>query len=81
MLFDGDTIATKLASAGLLRLRRLIVWMGALNCVRAMELHAFSGSSFTSIVILRTIEILGSECFRWCESISSISMESDSLRR
>jgi hypothetical protein len=61
--------------------RRVIICMGALCFVRTIRSRAFSSSSLTSIVIPRTVEIIGSECFRSCESLSSVSFESDSLLR
>jgi hypothetical protein len=41
-------------------------------------LEAFSFSSLQSIVIPRSVEILGSMCFSFCESLSSITFESNS---
>jgi hypothetical protein len=43
-----------------------------------IESSAFSFSSLRSIEIPRNIEILGSSCFSWCQSLSSISFESNS---
>jgi hypothetical protein len=62
-------------------LRRVTIWTGALCFVRAIRSRAFSSSSLTSIVIPRTVEVIGPECFRSCESLSSVSSESDSLLR
>jgi hypothetical protein len=59
MLLDGGAMATKLRSAVRLCLRRVIVQMGAIHFVRAIESEAFSSSSLRSIVIPRTVEILG----------------------
>jgi hypothetical protein len=42
-----------------------------------IESSAFSGSSLQSIVIPRNVEILCSSCFSCCESLSSISFESE----
>jgi hypothetical protein len=43
-----------------------------------IESDAFSCSSLQSIVIPSSVEILGSSCFSRCESLSSISFESNS---
>jgi hypothetical protein len=64
-----------------IHLRRLIIWMGALRFVRAIRSEAFSHSSLASIVIPRTVEIIGSSCFSDCTFLSSVSIESGSLLR
>jgi hypothetical protein len=46
-----------------------------LNCIKP---NAFQSSSLESIEIPRNVEILGSSCFHDCESLSSISFESNS---
>jgi hypothetical protein len=43
-----------------------------------IESEAFSNSSLQSIVIPSSLEILGSSCISRCESLSSISFESNS---
>jgi TPR repeat protein len=43
-----------------------------------IESDAFSESSLQSIVIPMSVEILGSSCFSFCRSLSSISFESNS---
>jgi hypothetical protein len=43
-----------------------------------IESEAFSSSSLQSISIPRNVEILGSGCFSYCESLSSITFESNS---
>jgi hypothetical protein len=43
-----------------------------------IESKAFYNSSLESIVIPSTVEILGSNCFSFCESLSSITFESNS---
>jgi hypothetical protein len=42
-----------------------------------IELSAFSYSSLESILIPRSVEILSSSCFSSCQSLSSISFESN----
>jgi hypothetical protein len=44
-----------------------------------IESDAFSFSSLQSIEIPRNVEILGSSCFSDCNSLSSISFESNSI--
>jgi hypothetical protein len=55
--------------------------MGALRFVRAIRSIAFFKSFLPSIVIPRTVGIIGSYCFRGCESLSSVSIESGSVLR
>jgi hypothetical protein len=43
-----------------------------------IDSNAFSESSLQSIVIPSSVEILGSSCFSRCQSLSSISFESNS---
>jgi hypothetical protein len=43
-----------------------------------IEDEAFSFSSLQSILIPSSVEILGSKCFLWCKSLSSITFESNS---
>jgi hypothetical protein len=58
-------------------LRCVIVCIGRLFPASEIEFAAFLSSSLKSIVISRTVEILGSDCFSFCGSLSSISIESD----
>jgi hypothetical protein len=44
-----------------------------------IESGAFYKSSLQSILIPRNVEILGSQCFSFCMSLSSITFESNSL--
>jgi hypothetical protein len=82
MVLDKGAIAAGFASKkGAIHLRRVIIWMGALRFVHAIRSHVFSNSSLPSIVIPWTVEIIGSSCFADCESLSSVSIESDSLLR
>jgi hypothetical protein len=43
-----------------------------------IESFAFSFSSLQSIVIPNNVEIVGSKCFSFCKSLSSITFESNS---
>jgi hypothetical protein len=43
-----------------------------------IESEAFSESSLESIMIPCSVQILGSSCFAWCHSLSSITFESNS---
>jgi hypothetical protein len=83
VLLDGRAITPGFASKsrGPVHLRRVIIQMGALHLVRAIRSKAFSNSSLLSMVIPRTVEIIGSYCFRGCKSLSSVSIESGSLLR
>jgi hypothetical protein len=83
MLLDAAAIAAGFASESRepVHLRRVIIWIDALRFVRALQSREFSSSSLPSIIIPRMVEIIGSYCFRFCESFSSVSMESDSLLR
>jgi predicted transcriptional regulator len=83
ILLEGGAIAAGFASESRrpIHLRRVIIWMGALRFVRAIRSKAFSGSSLLSIVIPRTVEIIGSFCFSACKSLSSVLIESGSLLR
>jgi hypothetical protein len=83
VLLDGGAIIAGFASEskGSVHLRRVIIQMGALHFVRAIRSKAFSNSSLPSIVIPRTVEIIGSSCFSSCNSLSSVSIESGSLLR
>jgi hypothetical protein len=82
-LLDGGAIATGFASEsrGLLRLRRVIIWMGTLRFICSIQSTAFSSSSFTSIIIPRTVDIISSYCFYCCQSLSSVLIEPGSLLR
>jgi hypothetical protein len=81
--FDGGVIAAGFASEskGTLRLRRVIIRMGAVRFVRAIRSTVFSRSSLSSIIIPRKVEIIDSHCFSYCKSFSSVSIESGSLLR
>jgi hypothetical protein len=46
--------------------------------VKRIESEAFSNSSLQSILIPRNVEIFGSQCFSNCESLSSVTFESNS---
>jgi hypothetical protein len=81
VLLDEAAITAKLASVGPVGLRQLVVQIGAMHFVRAIQSHAFSSSPLTFFVIPRTVEIVGSSCFSSCESLSYVSIESDSLLR
>jgi hypothetical protein len=73
MVLDRGAIAVGFASKsrGPVHLRWVIIWMGALRFVRAIRSKAFCASSLSSIVIPRTVEIIGSSCFYGCTSLSS----------
>jgi hypothetical protein len=79
MLLDRAAIAAKLASASLIRLRRLIIRMFEQYFVRAIQSVAFFCSFLTSIIIQRAIESRCSCCFSLCGSLSLASIESYSL--
>jgi hypothetical protein len=83
ILLDRGAIAAGFASESKrsVHLRRVIVQMGALRFVRTIRSKAFDNSSLPSIVIPRTVEIIGSSCFRDCKSLSLVFIESDSLLR
>jgi hypothetical protein len=74
VLLDRGAIATKIASVSResIRLRQVIIWMGALRFVRAIRSTAFSNSPLTSIVIPRAVEIIGFDCFFHCQYLSSV---------
>jgi hypothetical protein len=69
--------AARLGDEERICLRRVIVWFGRLFPVTEIESAAFSSSLLKSIVIPRTVEIRGLDCFSFCGSLSSISIESD----
>jgi hypothetical protein len=48
------------------------------SCLTRIESKVFSSSSLQSILIPRSVEILGSDCFSYCKSFSSITFESNS---
>jgi hypothetical protein len=83
ILLDRGAIAAGFASKsrGSIHLRRVIIQMNALRFVRAIRSKPFCLSSLSSIVIPRTAVILSSSYFSFCESLSSVSRESDSLLR
>jgi hypothetical protein len=83
ILIDKGAIAAGFPSEsrGPIHLRRVIIQMGVLRFVRAIRSTAFSNSSLVSIVIPRTVEIIGSSCFSGCKSLSSVLIESGSLLR
>jgi hypothetical protein len=56
----------------------VILWLDSVHRVLGIEAHAFSTFSVRSMVIPRTVELLGRSCFSRCESLSSVSFESDS---
>jgi hypothetical protein len=56
---------------------RLIIFESNSHLTR-IESKAFSESSLESILIPKNVEILGSECFSYCKSLSSITFESNS---
>jgi hypothetical protein len=55
VLLDEAAIVAKLASAGSIRLRRLIVRIGALYFVSTVKSYAFSSSSLVYIVCPRSV--------------------------
>jgi hypothetical protein len=75
---DLGVFAALLGGEQRICLRREIVWIGRLFPVTEIQSVAFSSSLLNSIIISRTIEILGSDCFSFCGSLSSISLESNS---
>jgi hypothetical protein len=70
MLLDRAAIAAVFPSESreLVCLRWVIIRMGGLRFVRALQSREFSSSSLPSIIIPRMVEIIGSYCFRFCES-------------
>jgi hypothetical protein len=76
VLLDGGAIAVGFVSESKrsVHLRRVIIWMGALRFARAIRSKTFSYSSLTSVVIPYTVEIIGSSCFSYCKSLSSVSI-------
>jgi hypothetical protein len=83
MVLGRGAIAAGFASEskGPVHPRHVIIQMGAQRFVRAIRSESFSNSSLPSIVIPRTVEIIGSSCFSGCKSLLSVSFESGSLLR
>jgi hypothetical protein len=77
----GAAVATGLVSGSSLKLPEFIRFGGKpedLLPLREIGKRAFADSSIKSVVIPRQVETLGWSCFDGCESLSSISFESDS---
>jgi hypothetical protein len=44
--------------------------------LRALQSEAFSGAAIIHITIPQTVETIDSACFRNCESLTSVNLES-----
>jgi hypothetical protein len=77
-LSDLGAFAVRFTGEKRICFRPVIVWIDRLFPVSEIKSKSFPMSSVKLIIISRTIEILGSGCFFFAKSLSSISIESDS---